>query len=65
MNKEKKSELIKTLGWSGLTCFGGLGAFRYADVADLFVAVAIFLVIMTSATFFIKFFTFFKRGINQ
>ena len=46
MNKEKKSELIKILGWSGLTCFGGLGAFRNADVADQFVAAAIFLVII-------------------
>lgn len=46
MNKEKKSELIKILGWSGLTCFGGLGAFRNADVADQFFAAAIFLVII-------------------
>tara|TARA_Y100000590_G_scaffold158565_1_gene181995 strand:- start:998 stop:1177 length:180 start_codon:yes stop_codon:yes gene_type:complete len=46
MDKEKKSELLKTLGWSGITCFGGLGAFRNADVGDQFAAAAIFFVII-------------------
>ena len=46
MDQEKKTELLKTLGWSGVTCLTGLGAFRNADVADQFVAAAIFLVII-------------------
>ena len=46
MDKEKKSELFKTLVWIGITCLSGLGAFRNEDVSDQFAAAAIFLVII-------------------
>ena len=46
MDKEKKSELLKTLGWSGTACLTGLGAFRNADVGDQFSAAVIFFVII-------------------
>ncbi len=46
MDQEKKTELLKTLGWSGVTCLTGLGAFRNADVGDQFAAAAIFFVII-------------------
>ena len=45
MDQEKKTELLKTLGWSGVTCLTGLGAFRNADVGDQLAAATIFFVI--------------------
>ncbi len=46
MDKEKKSELFKTLGWSGGACLTGLGAFRNTEVGDQFAAAVIFIVII-------------------
>jgi len=46
MDKEKKAELFKTLGWSGITSCTGLFAFASAGVGDSILAVGILLVVV-------------------
>ena len=46
MDKEKKAELFKTLGWSGVTGCTGLFAFASAGIGDSILAVGTLLVIV-------------------
>ncbi len=46
MDKEKKSELFKTLGWSGITGCTGLFAFASAGLGDSILALGILFIIV-------------------
>ena len=46
MDKEKKSELFKTLGWSGITSCTGLFAFASAGLGDSILALGILFIIV-------------------